>query len=253
MKDLNAFWKEMVSGKKILVTGGTTGIGREITLLLSSLGASCFICGRDPEPLKETIALVNSATGTTDLCQGQVADLSKSEDIEKLFERIDQKLGGLDVLVNNAALGYGGATEGTLQDISYIVQTNLIGYLCCSAMAVKRMGEKGKGHIINIGSMSADVREQGSSVYVATKAGIQGFSEALRKELNSKGIKVSLIEPGATDTDMQAQSAQEKRNAIDNLEMLPAEDIAMAVAFTLAQYERCDIVNIQVRPHLQLI
>jgi NADP-dependent 3-hydroxy acid dehydrogenase YdfG len=106
---------------------------------------------------------------------------------------------------------------------------------------------------LNIGSMSADVREEGSSVYVATKAGIQGFSESLRKELNPKNIKVTLIEPGAVDTDMQPGSQSEKQEQMDSLEMMPAEDIAMAVAFCLAQHERCDIVGMQIKPHLQII
>jgi short-subunit dehydrogenase len=156
-------------------------------------------------------------------------------------------------LINNAALGYGSVTEGSYQDISYIVQTNLIGYLACTQHAVKRMIEAGKGHILNIGSMSADVREEGSSVYVATKSAIQGFSEALRKELNPKKIKVTLIEPGAVDTDMQPGTEEERKQQLDNLEMMPAEDIAMAVVFCLAQHERCDIVGMQIKPHLQII
>jgi NADP-dependent 3-hydroxy acid dehydrogenase YdfG len=71
-----------------------------------------------------------------------------------------------------------------------------------------------------IGSMSADVREKDSSVYVATKAGIQGFPEALRKEVNPLGIKVTLIEPGAVGTDMQPQTPREQRQLIEKMEML---------------------------------
>ncbi|HEX8608967.1 MAG TPA: SDR family NAD(P)-dependent oxidoreductase, partial [Pedobacter sp.] len=126
-------------------------------------------------------------------------------------------------------------------------------YLACTHYAVKRMEAAGKGHVLNIGSMSADVREEGSSVYVATKAGIQGFSEALRKEVNPKNIKVTLIEPGAVDTDMQPGSKADKDEQLDSLEMMPAEDIAMAVVFCLAQHERCDVVGMQIKPHMQLI
>lgn len=107
--------------------------------------------------------------------------------------------------------------------------------------------------IVNIGSMSADVREKNSSVYVATKSGIQGFSEALRKEVNSLGIKVTLIEPGAVGTDMQPQPPEEQRQLEANMEMLKAEDIAACVLYTLTQPKRCDMVNIQIRPHLQII
>jgi short-subunit dehydrogenase len=252
MKDLNSYWTECLSGKRVLITGGSTGIGREITLLLVSLGANCLIAGRNKEQIDETIAAAGQADQAGS-CYGVVTDLAHGEGIDRLFEEVDEQLGGLDVLINNAALGYGSATEGDYEDISYIVQTNLIAYLACAQYAAKRMEANGKGHILNIGSMSANVREAGSSVYVATKAGIQGFSEALRKEVNPKNIKVTVIEPGAVDTDMQPDSTAEKLQQIQDLEMMPAEDIAMAVAFCLAQHERCDIVNMQIRPHLQLI
>ena len=250
MKDLNAYWTENLSGKKVLITGGTTGIGREIALLLTSLGANCLICGRNEEQIDETVSAAAKGSGT---CRGTVADLSKQEEIERLFEAVDQQLGGLDVLINNAALGYGSVIEGGYQDWDYIVRTNLTAYLACSHYAAVRMQNAGKGHIVNIGSMSADAREEGSSVYVATKSGIQGYSTALRKELNPKNIKVTLIEPGAVDTDMQAGTAEEKLGQIDNMEMLPTSDIALSVAFCLVQHERCDIVNMQIRPHMPLI
>ncbi|MBE8722510.1 SDR family oxidoreductase [Sphingobacterium pedocola] len=252
MKDLNAYWKESLSEKRVVITGGSTGIGREIALLLTSLGARCLICGRHQEQIDETIA-ASKEVATTGSCDGTVADIAKREDIDRLFETADQRLGGVDILINNAALGYGSVSEGDYEDWDYLVRANLTAYLACSHYAAKRMAAEGKGHIVNIGSMSADVREAGSSVYVATKTGIQGFSEALRKELNPKKIKVTLIEPGAVDTDMQAGSTSEKEEKVDNLEMLPAEDIAMAVGFCLAQHERCDIVGLQIRPHLQFI
>lgn len=253
MKDLNAYWRESIAGKRVLITGGTTGIGREITLLLTSLGAKCLICGRNQQQIDETIAAATTASGDSGFCKGVVVDLTRSEEIDQLFAAADQELGGLDVLINNAALGYGSVIEGEYPDWDYIIKTNLTAYLACSHHAVMRMKEAKKGHIVNIGSMSADVRETGSSVYVATKAGIQGFSEALRKELNPENIKVTLIEPGAVDTDMQPGSASDKKEQVDHSEMLPAEDIAMAVAFCLAQTDRCTIVNLQIKPLLQII
>lgn len=101
--------------------------------------------------------------------------------------------------------------------------------------------------------MSADVREENSSVYVATKSAIQGFSEALRKEVNPLGIKVSLIEPGAVDTDMQEDDPAEKKEQVKRFEMLKEEDVAWSILFCLAQPKRTDIVKLQIRPHLQLI
>ncbi|WP_276347223.1 SDR family oxidoreductase [Daejeonella sp. JGW-45] len=252
MKGLNTYWKEKISGKRVLITGGTTGIGREIVLLLISFGARCIICGRHQAQIDETIAEANSISPGA-YCLGVVADLSKNEDIENIFHTVDNIFGGIDILINNAALGYGSIMEGDYEKWSYTVQTNLLSYMACTHHAATRMKAAGSGHILNIGSMSADVREEGSSVYVATKSGIQGFSEALRKELNPDGIKVTLIEPGATDTDMQEASNDEKLLQVAQGEMLKAEDIAMAVAFCLVQPDRCDIVGMQIRPHLQLI
>jgi NADP-dependent 3-hydroxy acid dehydrogenase YdfG len=252
IEDLNSFWRERLSGKRVVITGGSTGIGREIAFLLTALGARCLICGRHREQLDETAAEIEKRSPWA-YCEGVIADLSRQEDIERLFQVADVKLGGVDILVNNAALAFGSVSEGSYPDWNYVVQTNLLAYMACSQEAVKRMSEAGNGHILCIGSMSADVREEGSSVYVATKAGIQGFCGALRKELNPKGIKVSLVEPGAADTDLQDGSAEEKLSQVSNKEMLKAEDVAMSAAFCLVQPDRCDIVSVQVRPHLQLI
>jgi NADP-dependent 3-hydroxy acid dehydrogenase YdfG len=114
------------------------------------------------------------------------------------------------------------------------------------------MRARGEGHIVLVGSMSADVREVGSSIYVATKAGIQGFAESLRKEVNEQGIRVSLIEPGATGSDMQPDPQTHDQQARDE-QLLRAEDVAAAVTFCLAQPSRSDVVRLDLRPHLQLI
>jgi NADP-dependent 3-hydroxy acid dehydrogenase YdfG len=160
----------------------------------------------------------------------------------------------LDILINNAALGYGSVMEGGYPEWEYILKSNLLGYMAMSHEAIQRMKANGWGHIVNIGSMSADVREKDSSVYVATKSGIQGFTEALRKEVNSQGIKVTLIEPGAVGSDMQSQySPEQQRERIEKMKMLRAEDIAACVLYTITQPKRCDVVSLQIRPHLQEI
>jgi NADP-dependent 3-hydroxy acid dehydrogenase YdfG len=115
------------------------------------------------------------------------------------------------------------------------------------------MKSRKQGHIIHVGSMSADVREKNSSVYVATKSAVQGFTEALRKEVNEMGIKVSLIEPGSVGTDMQEETPQEQRQKQARGEMLTAEDIARCVEYCLVQPARCDVVVVQIRPHKQPI
>jgi NAD(P)-dependent dehydrogenase (short-subunit alcohol dehydrogenase family) len=240
---------QKLDGRTVLVTGGTTGIGRAIALLLADRGAKVLIFGRHRKELDE--ALADLQTEDRDV-EGFTADQSDLGQVKKVFEKVDRAFGGkLDILVNNAAIGGGGMGDTELADIGYILNTNLLGYVACAKEAFSRMQKRG-GHIVMIGSMSADVREASGSVYVATKAGIQGFSEAFRKEANKAGVKVSLIEPGAVGSDMQPNKATHARKA-QKKEMLKAEDIAACVYYCLTQPERCDVVEVKIRPHKQEI
>jgi NAD(P)-dependent dehydrogenase (short-subunit alcohol dehydrogenase family) len=242
-----------LNGRRVVITGGTTGIGREIAIQLTRLSCNVIIAGRTEDHLQEAINAIELAN-PRGVCNGVLADLSGPEGIARLFEEVDSLFGSqFDVLINNAALAYGSVTEGNYNDWNEVISTNLLSYVACANEAIKRMKPFQNGHIVNIGSMSADVREDGSSVYVATKAGIQGFSESLRKEVNERGINVTLIEPGAVDTDMQPQTTQEKSEAVQRDEMLKAADIATAVIYVLSQDKRCDVVEIRLRPRMQLI
>lgn len=249
---MNTFTTNSLSGKRALITGGTTGIGRALAIQFASYGVSTLIIGRHQTEINKTLKEMKKINPEVEQF-GLKADVAKPKDIEKVFSQVSAKLGGLDILINNAALGYGGVMKGNYEDWEYIVKTNVLGYMACSHYAVAEMRTQQSGHIIHIGSMSAHTRDEGSSVYVATKAAIQGFSESLRKELNPKGIHVTLIEPGAVDTDMQPQSQKEKRRKVENMEMLEADDIADAVIFSLCQHKRSSIVEIKIRPLLQII
>ena len=166
---------------------------------------------------------------------------------------IERDLGGIDILINNAAISANGITESSFEDFKYVIDTNITGYLAFAEKAVSIMKEQKSGHIINIGSMSAETKEPTSTVYVATKGAIRAFSTSLRKEVNPLGIKVSLIEPGSVTSDMQEDTKEEQKEKIDKMEMLESEDIAISVLFCISQHKRCDIVTMQIRPHLQLI
>jgi len=219
-------------------------------LRLARAGAHVFTFGRHEKELQEVLQAVKRAGGRAD---GITADASKPADIERVFKQADRALGGLDAYIANAALSAEGLTDMAEQDWRYVLETNLAGYLASTKEAVKRMQPNKQGHIVLIGSMSASVRESGSSVYVATKAAIQGFAEALRKEVNETGIHVSLIEPGAVNTDMQPDPPEEKARKVREHEMLEADDIASSVLHILSQPNRCSIVRMEIRPRRQLI
>lgn len=248
---MNSFLEHLfheVRNKNVIITGATSGIGKSTAKILAENSANVILVERNSEKMQNALKEIKSSQGKT---IGVLADISKKGGIDKVFAKADEEFDELHVLINNASLPFDSIIDVNYEDLEYAVKTNLLGYLACTAEAVKRM--KTKAHIINIGSMSADIRGDSGSVYVATKAGIQAFSESIRKELNPKGIKVTLIEPGAVDTDMQQESSSVKNEKIKNHEMLLSEDVAMSVLFCLAQPERCDIVEIKIKPHRQFI
>jgi NADP-dependent 3-hydroxy acid dehydrogenase YdfG len=136
-------------------------------------------------------------------------------------------------------------------DWRYVIETNLVGYLACAREAVLRMAPVGGGQLLFVGSISTEIKAEGESVYAATKAGIQAFAETLRKEVADKNIKVSVIQPGSVDTDMQECSDDEKRQAVAKHEMLHAQQVAEAIQFVLTRAPSTDIVNLRIEPRIQ--
>lgn len=252
MEKLTNYFGQNIKDKKIVITGGTTGIGKAIADVLVSLGGRVLIFGRDEKDFKDAVADIKKQFPDAEV-YGTPADVTKKEDIDTILEIVDSELGGIDILINNAALGAPGITKEDYDDYKYIIDTNITGYLAFAQEASARMKKQKSGHIINIGSMSAESKEPTSTIYVATKSAIRGFSTSLRKELNPLGIKVSLIEPGAVTSDMQSGSKAEHQEKIEKMEMLEAYDIAMSTLFCLSQPQRCDIVTMQIRPHQQII
>jgi len=241
--------EEKINGKGILISGGTTGIGRATAVLLAAKGAKVFIFGRHEQELKDALSDIN-ATGGKGF--GMVADQSIIEEVSNVIREAESSMGRIDILINNAGMGIGEIDKTEAEDIEYVVKSNLLGYMYCTKEAIKSISKNNGGHIVFIGSMSADERS-GSPVYVATKSGIQGFAEATRKAYNDKGIKVTLIEPGSVGTDMPKESSARQREKEAASEMLKAEDIAASIHFCLIQPKRCDIVEMKIRPHLQVI
>lgn len=252
MKQLSDYFGQNIKQKRIVITGGTTGIGKATADLLISLGGRVLIFGRDQEDFNTAIEDIKTNFPECEI-YGTPADVTKKEDIDKILEMVDTKLGGIDILINNAALSADGLTDSSFEARRYVLDTNIMGYLAFCEEAVSRMKHQKSGHIINIGSMSAESKEAKSTIYVTTKSAIRGFSTSLRKEVNPLGIKVSLIEPGAVTSDMQKSTKEEQQEKIAKMEMLEAEDIAMSILFCLSQSKRCDIVTLQIRPHLQII
>ncbi len=237
-----------INNKNILISGGTTGIGRATAILLSQSGAKVFIYGRDVNALNATLETIKK-TGA--IATGCVADQTKIEDIKKVFAEFDAQFGNLDILINNASVGARSISETTLEDMEYIVKANLLGYMYCSRLALDRMRKIQSGHIIMVGSMCTQVFDEGASVYVATKTGVLGLARSLRKEINNLGIKVTLIESGNVGTDMVTEGLNEQLRLQEEGIMLKPEDIAQAILFCVSQPSRTDILSVQLKPRNQ--
>lgn len=237
-----------LKGKRVAITGGTTGIGRAIAVLLAAEGAKVFICGRNPEYLDDALARIREVGGEAD---GITTELSDPENVLSFFKQASDYLGGMDCAVINAAVAAGGITQMTEPELRYAIAVDFTAYLLSAHAAVDKL--EGHGDIILIGSMSAHVLGPSSTVYAGIKAGIAAFSEALRRELGPKGIKVGLIEPGKTGSNMQLPdiTPEEQRKMIHEETSLRAEDIAVGVHYMLSQPRRTVIQQLVISPRAQ--
>lgn len=236
-----------LEGRRAIVTGGTTGIGRAIAVLLAASGVKVFICGRDEQHLADALARINTV-GTGD---GIAIDVTHPDQLHRFFAAADAFLGGLDIAVVNAAVPAQTPIKVNETELRYQIEADFTSYIITAREAAHRM--KAGSDIVLIGSMSAVSKGKGSSVYVAAKSGIEGFARAFRIELAEKDIKVGLIEPGFTGADFQYPEfpPEAQREAINAEQMLRAEDIAVAAHFMLAQPRRTAISLMRVEPRLE--
>lgn len=236
-----------LKGRRAIVTGGTTGIGRAIAVLLASEGVKVFICGRTPEHLDDALQRI-SEVGDGD---GINVDLAVPEDVNRFFDAATTFLGGIDIAVINAAVPAAALADAGESEARYQLETDFSAYLICAQEAARRM--EGGSDMIFIGSMSAVSQRPGSSIYVAAKAGIEGFVPAFRKEMASEDIKVGLIEPGFTGADFQYPEfpPEKQKELIHADKMLRAEDIAVAAHYMLTQPRRTAISLIRVETRLE--
>jgi 3-hydroxy acid dehydrogenase/malonic semialdehyde reductase len=237
-----------LAGKRILVTGGTTGMGRATVKSLVEEGARVLTFGRHEPELEASLANARGGSGEV---SGLTADIATREGVEQVFAALDERLGGIDMLVCCAALGADPLPDMAEDDWRYVIETNLVGYMACAQKALERMQDDEPRHLLFVGSISSVIKARGESVYSATKAGIDAFAETLRKEISDRNIKITVIQPGSTGTDMQPCSPEEQREAIARHEMLYAEDIAEGILFALTRSQRTDVVTLRIEPRLQ--
>ena len=232
----------------MLVTAGANGIGLAIARGFVQSGAKVLVCDIDENSLRRT---QDSLPGI----MTAVADVSDEQSVERLFEQVDARLGGLDVMVNNAGIaGPTGAVEHlTLADWNRTLAVNITGQFLCARLAVPRLRRGKNASMINLSSAAGHLGFPGRSAYAASKWAVVGFTKSLALELAADGIRVNAILPGAVDGPrIRAVIAAKAESLCKPLEdiarvyesqaamgsMVSVEDIANMVLFATGDYAR---------------
>ncbi len=240
-----------VAGRVALVTGASSGIGEATAEALARGGAKVVVAARRREKLDALVSRIASAGGEA---FALTADVSTPEAAAQMVQGAEAHCGRLDILVNNAGVMYLEPTaEADLGRWRHMLELNVLGLIAASQAALPGMRARRDGHIVNIASTAGRVANSNSAGYSATKFGVVGFSEALRKELVKDRVRVTVIEPGVVETELRDHVAHEEaRKGIDqfaaSLRQLKSEDVANAILFAVSQPEHVCINEILMRP-----
>lgn len=235
----------LLTGKTAIVTGGSRGIGRAVSLLLAREGANvAIVYAGNTAAAEETKQQAEALGAAAAVFQCDVAD---EQAVTDMVKAVKIQFGSVDILVNNAGITRDGLLMRMKEaDWQAVLDTNLTGVYHCTKAVSKLMMKQRHGAVINLSSVVGETGNAGQANYAAAKAGIIGFTKAVAKELASRNIRVNAVAPGYVETDMTAglpDSAKE-----DMLRSIPlgrpatADDVAQAVLF-LASDQACYITG----------
>lgn len=232
-----------VKGKVALVTGASSGIGAAAVRALAAEGVQVVMAARNGAALDKLAGEVEGVTVVT-------ADVGDPHQVHALFATVRDRFGGLDLLFNNAGVGYYGMfAQSDPEQWRATINANLYGVLYCTKEAIPLLKGRPGAMICSVSSVGGRHGIEGWSVYNATKFAVVGFHDALRKELGPEGIRVSLLEPGAVYTqwghNVDPKQMQERR---DRLNALQAEDVARALVYAFAQPANVNVQELLLMP-----
>jgi len=185
--------------KIAIVTGSTKGIGLSITRALLDEGARVAVSARNKAEVDSVTKELEAKYPGRVL--GQVCDVRRERDVLALFEAVDSKWQGLDVLVNNAGIGlFKNVEEIALDEWNAVLETNLTGVFLCTRAAIPRLRKRGGGYVFNLSSLAGKTAFPSAAAYNTSKFGLNGFSEAVMQEIRYDGIRVSYLMPGSVNT-----------------------------------------------------
>ena len=239
-----------------LITGASSGIGAATARALAAQGASVALAARRADRLEQLSSEINAASGRALVLDTDVTDSAQAE---SAVERTVRELGRLDTVINNAGVMLLGPIENApLEEWERMVKLNALGVLYIAHAALPHLlqaaedGPRRVADLVNVSSVAGRIARRNSGVYNLTKFGIGAFSESLRQEVTGRHVRVSLVEPGAVDTELMSHLRPEARaqaaQRFANVEVMQAEDIADAITFVVTRPRRVAINEILVRP-----
>lgn len=237
------------------ITGATSGIGEACAWKFASMGWDIVITGRRKERLENLRNKILTKFSVAILTQNY--DVRDLRAVKENIAALDEKWSQVDVLVNNAglAVGRGPIQEGIYDDWERMIDTNLKGLLYVTRELTPILIKNGKGHIINIASLAGIEAYGGGNVYCATKHGVRALTRSMRIDLVQHGIKVSVVSPGAADTEfslVRYKGNKEVADATyDGFQPLSGEDVAESVFFIASQPKHVNIEEIFLLPAAQ--
>jgi len=230
-----------IKNKTALVTGASRGIGKSISVALAESGARVILSARDTRRLETVRKEINDKGGNAVAIP---ADLSEEADIVSLFDEIKKRYDRLDIAVHNAGVGYfEDLADFPMDKFDEIFRVNMRGTFLCCKHAMKLMIPARAGYIINVSSMQGIKGYPKQSAYAATKHGIMGMTKSLSAEAQKHNIRVSVILPGAVDTELITDARPE----LDRSLLIHPEDISKAVLFLLSLSGRAMVDMLVIR------
>ncbi|BAY22002.1 short-chain dehydrogenase/reductase SDR [Calothrix sp. NIES-2100] len=243
-----------LDGKVAIITGASSGIGEATALALAAEGAAVVLAARRGDRLNALAEKVATIGGKA---LPIITDVTDETQVQNLVQKTKTEFGHIDILVNNAGIAAVGAIDGgNTADWKEMINLNLLGLLYVTHAVLPILKAQGAGHIVNISSVAGRTARVGIGVYNATKWGVNGFSESLRQEVCKQNIRVTIIEPGLVNTEINdrisdpiaKQNIEARRSSVTPLE---SEDIAAAIVYALTQPSRVNVNEILIRPTLQ--
>jgi clavulanate-9-aldehyde reducatase len=241
-----------LEGRVAAITGASSGIGEATALELAGAGAAVALGARRRERLDSLVERIESDGGRALAIDVDVSDEGQAR---AFVESAHSELGGLGILVNNAGVMLLGPVEGAdTEDWRRMVEVNVLGLLYTTHAALPLMRDGGGGDIVNVSSVAGRRADAGAAVYNLTKFGVCGFSEALRQEALHSKIRVTSVEPGHVETELQGHNRNPavqrvlERAAERIGTPLTAGDIARAIAYAVSQPRHVSLNELLVRP-----